>query len=315
MLATALAPIAVVAAMYAASHAAAARIITVSGYVPPLRVELFGAWFLVLAAVGLVLAALARSARSVVWLAAAIVVQSIVLAILARSRGTARPYQALKMMYLLVYPLAVAAMLATARAVAACVAAVALRVKTTAEHVHERDDIMAMSKQPAMEATNERAAALTATGVLRGADGFDRGTMLAAWAVTLAVGAAAVGPVLRSPGARPVVTEALFEAGVWARDHVPRGCVDYLVADDYSAYWLHVAVLRNGRSANGPLGEDLFEAKKSVVRWIVPEGLPYAIAEHFDALPKDIRDNVDVLARFGEAAVIRRRGASTCSGQ
>jgi hypothetical protein len=51
------------------------------------------------------------------------------------------------------------------------------------------------------------------------------------------------------------------------------------------------------------------------VRWIHPEGLPFAIAGDFDALPKDIRTSVDVIERFGPAAVVRRRGASTCGSR
>jgi hypothetical protein len=39
-------------------------------------------------------------------------------------------------------------------------------------------------------------------------------------------------------------------------------------------------------------------------------GLPFAIADDLAARPKDIRDNVDVLARFGSAAVVKRRGAA-----
>ena len=57
------------------------------------------------------------------------------------------------------------------------------------------------------------------------------------------------------------------------------------------------------------LVDDTFEPKQAIVRWILPDGLPYAIADHFDALPRDIREHVDVLARFGPAAVVQRRGA------
>jgi hypothetical protein len=48
------------------------------------------------------------------------------------------------------------------------------------------------------------------------------------------------------------------------------------------------------------------------VRWILPDGLPYAITDRFDGLPRDIREQVDVLARYGQAAVVQRRGASAC---
>jgi hypothetical protein len=264
-------PIAVIAAMYAARHAGAATIIAVAGYVPPLRVEFFGPWFLALAALGLALAAFGRETRTVVWLVGAIVLQSAALAVLARDNGADRPYQALKMMYLLIYPLAVAAAIGLGKI-----------------------------------------GGIIGQGRMGGMGGRMGRPVWLAWLVVAALTAFAVVPVVRAPGSRPVATEPLFEAGVWARDHLPRACVDYLVSDDYSAYWLHVAVLRNARSDANRLGEDLFEAKKGVVRWILPEGLPFAIAENFDALPKDIRANVDVLARFGPAAVIKRRGRSTC---
>jgi len=58
------------------------------------------------------------------------------------------------------------------------------------------------------------------------------------------------------------------------------------------------------------MNDDTFEPKKALVRWILPGGLPYAITDNFDALPRDIRDNVDVLAQFGSAAVVKRRGSA-----
>jgi len=74
-------------------------------------------------------------------------------------------------------------------------------------------------------------------------------------------------------------------------------------------------VLGNPRAAGRALSEDTFDPKKATVRWILPGGLPYAIAGDFDALPRDIRTNVDVLARFGPAAVVQRRGTSTCESR
>jgi hypothetical protein len=114
---------------------------------------------------------------------------------------------------------------------------------------------------------------------------------------------------------KPVVTQPVFLAGDWARTHLPPACVDYLVADGYTAYWLHLAVLGNPRAAGRALDNDTFEPPKATVRWILPGGLPYAIAGDFDALPRDIRTNVDVLARFGPAAVVKRRGAAACDEQ
>ena len=122
-----------------------------------------------------------------------------------------------------------------------------------------------------------------------------------------------VGRSLRAvPRPTPVISDSLYDAGRWARTHVPSGCVDYLVESDDSAYWLHLSVLGNPRSSPRSLASDTFEPRKAVVRWILPGGLPYAIVEDVDAMPRDIRDNVEILARFGRAAVIHRRGPSSC---
>ena len=126
--------------------------------------------------------------------------------------------------------------------------------------------------------------------------------------IALGVGTA----VARGPRETPVVTQPVVLAGEWARSHVAAGCVDYLVADGYTGYWLHLVVLRNPRATGRTQIDDTFEPRQAIVRWILPDGLPYAIAGDFDALPRDIRTDVDVLARFGPAAVIQRRGRSTC---
>ena len=61
------------------------------------------------------------------------------------------------------------------------------------------------------------------------------------------------------------------------------------------------------------MNDDTFDAKKGLVRWILPNGLPLAVVDDFEALPRDIRTNVDVLERFGPAAVVKRRGPSACA--
>jgi hypothetical protein len=119
--------------------------------------------------------------------------------------------------------------------------------------------------------------------------------------------------VRATPRPLPVVSDELLEAGRWARTHVPPACVDYLVADDDSAYWLHLVVLGNPRTTERSLASETFEPQKAVVRWILPGGLPYAIASDLESLPRDIRTAVDTLARFGRAAVIKRRGEFSCT--
>ena len=133
-----------------------------------------------------------------------------------------------------------------------------------------------------------------------------------AWIPVIIVALGVARSLASAPPVKQVVTQPVFLAGDWARARLPAACVDYLVADGYTGYWLHLAVLGNPRATGRTLEDDTFEPKKAIVRWILPNGLPYAIAGNFDALPRDIRTNVDVLARFGPAAVVKRRGPSTC---
>jgi hypothetical protein len=110
-----------------------------------------------------------------------------------------------------------------------------------------------------------------------------------------------------------VLSDELLGAGEWARAHVPAACEDYLTADDDGGYWLHLAVLRNPRASSRAIDPQAFDPTAATARWQLPSGLPFAIAEDFDSLPREIRDHVDVLTRVGHAAIIQRRGATaTC---
>ena len=109
----------------------------------------------------------------------------------------------------------------------------------------------------------------------------------------------------------PVVSESLFQAGQWARTHLPPGCVDYLVGNAYTAYWLHLAVLGNPRVTARTADNATFEHEDAIVRWLTPGGLPYAIAG-MPSLPRDVRSDLDHVADFGDAAVVKRRGPSSC---
>jgi len=42
--------------------------------------------------------------------------------------------------------------------------------------------------------------------------------------------------------------------------------------------------------------------------------LPYAIAD-LNTMPRGVRDELDVVARFGTAVVAKRRGSSSCPAQ
>jgi len=133
-----------------------------------------------------------------------------------------------------------------------------------------------------------------------------------AWALMIALAIGVGRPLAAAPKPKPVVTLPVLLAAEWARNRMPPACIDYLVADGYTAYWLHLAVFGQPRASGRAMDDDTFEPKKALVRWILPGGLPYAITDDLEALPRDISSNVDVLARFGPAAVVKRRGAATC---
>jgi hypothetical protein len=259
----ALLPIAIVAAVYASARQVYGfRMVNAVGFAIWPTPRTLGWPFVVLAIAGFVWAAIDRRARSAAVLVAAIVLQGAALIVTGRSSGATAPYLSLKMAYLSIYPLSVAAAVSIAHA----------------------------------WRTQCRPAAATRY----------------AWVAVILAALAAWRSAASAPPVRPVVTQPVFLAGDWARTRVPPACVDYLVADGDTGYWLHLAVLGNPRAAGRALDEDTFDPKKAIVRWILPGGLPYAIAGDFDALPRDIRTNVDVLARFGPAAVVQRRGPTSC---
>ena len=136
-----------------------------------------------------------------------------------------------------------------------------------------------------------------------------------AWAAVVALAVWTGRSLARVPHPRPAISDELLAAGEWARAHVPVNCVDYLTADDDGGYWLHLAVLRNPRASERSRDPDTFEPDKALLRWRATNGLPFAIAENFDALPQAIRDHVDVLAHLGRAAVVQRRERALCSSE
>lgn len=132
------------------------------------------------------------------------------------------------------------------------------------------------------------------------------------WALVMLLGAFVARQVSAAPPPTPIVSQSVYAAGMWARAHLDPACVDYLVTNGYTGYWLHLAVLRNPRPTPRMADTDTFEPKKAVIRWLYPGGLPFAVVDDMAALPNDVRDNLDVLARFGPSAVVKRRGPSSC---
>jgi hypothetical protein len=262
----ALLPIAVVAAIYASARQVYGfRMVNAVGFAVWPTPQTLGWPFIVLAAAGIAWSASDRRARSAAVLVAAIALQGTALIVTGRSSGVTTPYLSLKMAYLAIYPLSVAAAIALA----------------SAWHSQVRPH--------------------AATRY--------------AWVLVIVASLAAGQSAASAPRPRPIVTQPVFLAADWARVRFSAECIDYLVPDGNTAYWLHLAVFGNPRAAGRIADNRTFEPRQAVIRWIYPNGLPYAIAADFDALPRDIRTNVDVLARFGPAAVVQRRGAATCDSK
>jgi len=110
----------------------------------------------------------------------------------------------------------------------------------------------------------------------------------------------------------PTITQDLVLAGRWARGHVPVNCVEYFVPNDSTAYWLHYSALGNAMIQPG-VPEPVTVFRDNIERWINRTAHPFAIAD-LAVLPRDVRDDLEILARFGSIAVGRRRGTTGCSG-
>ena len=132
------------------------------------------------------------------------------------------------------------------------------------------------------------------------------------WVLAALLMIAIVRPALREPRSVPVVSIDLYHAGQWARDNVGAACLDYLVADANTAYWLHLAVLGNARAASRTAQVDVYDPRQAIGHWIASDAAQgFAIVDD-RLLPDEIRSRVEVIARFGSAAVIKRPGAPPC---
>ena len=131
------------------------------------------------------------------------------------------------------------------------------------------------------------------------------------WIVASVLMLIAVRPALTAPRALPIVTVDLYDAGKWVRANVGQSCVDYLVGDAETAYWLHLAALGNSRSSPRMEEIDRYDANAAVGSWLTNDGRGYAIADA-RTLPDEVRSRVEVEKQFGNALVIKRPGAVTC---
>jgi hypothetical protein len=106
----------------------------------------------------------------------------------------------------------------------------------------------------------------------------------------------------------PTVAKDLWQAGMWAREHLPADDIDYLVRNEYTAYWLHLAVLGNSRADLRSMNDDTYLTAPSFARWIADaeaDARRYAVARA-SVLPREIRERTRVLRQFGDAVIIER---------
>jgi hypothetical protein len=274
--AIAVVPIAIIAGLFSIGRIDYVVIAGTGGEVTTPAVRAYGWLFLVLSSAGIVSATASLKARptsrTLALFAGAILLQAGALYLFARSRGN-DPYMARKMFFMLLYPQAVA---------------VALTVGMLWRGLY------AVS---AFKRTSEQVPAV-------------------AWALPLIAAMFVARPLIGAPKSlivakHPATSIELEQAGQWVRDHVDPHCVEYLVGDDNTAYWLHLAVLGNPRRGARTGDNATYELNPALVRWLTPGGLPYAIAD-LRALPTDIKDGSEIVAQFGSAAVIKRNGSSSC---
>jgi hypothetical protein len=209
-------------------------------------------------------------------LTAAIAAQTLALVAVWHLSGADSPYMALKMAHLAIYPMAALGGLALSRAGGA---------------------------------------------IARLAEPYDHGARLktrwaegAAWMAVAGGVAWTATTVAAMPRPAPAITEDTYRAGLWAREHSQTNCIEYLVPQDSTSYWLHLAVLGNPWHPAPGAPVPVYVYRDAVIRWITGTSHPVAIAD-LSVVPREVREDMDVLARFGRIAVGRRRGAAECPGR
>ncbi len=138
------------------------------------------------------------------------------------------------------------------------------------------------------------------------------GAQVVGWALAAILMVTILRPVLGAARQVPAVSTDLYEAGQWVRANVGAACVDYIVANADTAYWLHLAVLGNPRASARAVEVDRYDPHATIGHWVAFDGrLGYAIAD-IRLLPAEVRSRVEVVAQFGTAAVIKRPDQPPC---
>lgn len=131
-----------------------------------------------------------------------------------------------------------------------------------------------------------------------------------AWVTAAVVAVSGLQNLSTEPPLKPVLSRDLWSAGRWARERVAPECVDYLVANADTAYWLHLAIMGNRRASERTVNDITFATQSAFERWLTDDGPPYAIAD-MSVVPAEIRDRVRVVHSEHSAAVVQRLTATT----
>ena len=276
-LAWALAPIAIAAALHAFGRAESVAIVQTGGAAFAPTVSRFGWPFLLLTAAGSVIAVRDRSNRVTVMLLAAVVLQTLGLLLAARVGGADSPYMALKMPHFAIYPMAAAAVLPISAAFQLFVRVVETAASDGWLKRHGMDALAWVTR-------GRRAAPQQGRGSCRR-------------------------PAQRRRSRRMCIAPA---------DGHGTTCNPTASSTSFCTtrrlYWLHHAVLGNPMQPAPGAAPPVFFYRVALVRWITGTSFPVTIAD-LSVIPREVREDLDVLARFGHVVVGRRHGPTACAGR
>ena len=271
-------PVALIGFLHAATHSAGASIIGSSGAVTRPSAETLGVAFVALGLMGTILAlrsSPARPEQAVASRGIAVLFVVTILQALALAAFDARAgARSFYMPFKMVYLIVLPCAVLGALALATATAAIALRFPRLAA---------ARSGQAAAAAVPLLVAALLASGRM---------------------------PVKRQ---KSPISESALAAGLWARDTLPPGCIDYFSRHWLTGYWLHLDVLGNPRVSDRMRAET-FEFPDTVGKWIQGKGLPYAIVEDSAEIPRDARVDMITVREFGRSAVVKNTSTAPAPG-
>ena len=102
------------------------------------------------------------------------------------------------------------------------------------------------------------------------------------------------------------------DVGLWAHGHVPAACVDYFSKYWLTGYWLHLDVLGNPRLSDR-MRQETFDFPDVAAKWIEGRGLPYAIVEDMQAIPREIRSEMTPMYQSGPFVLVRNARPAACA--